>query len=354
MVEGPSDKRALGQWRKALFAAVAMASLVAGSPAGRAQSYDRPPADIGDQGGAQAGDATAQVLRIDRLESEVRDLNGQVQQLQFNVKRLQDALQKFQMDVDSRLQPNGRGGRPQKRTEAPQAEPTDIAPARAAQAGPVAAPAPAVADAAPIGSVEQRHDAFNPALNPGAPGDPLPLGSPDSASKPLDIMPPSLRNQAAAPAPAHAAAVTAALQPNPAPASPSASLSPVQSPDADFRAAEDKLRARDYGGAQQGFAAFLQKYPHSPLAPEAIYHLGDSFYYRGRHREAAEQYLKIASRYSKSSVAPNAMVKLGVSLNALGAKEQACEFFSEMPRKYPHAPKADKQAAAREAKKASC
>jgi TolA-binding protein len=48
------------------------------------------------------------------------------------------------------------------------------------------------------------------------------------------------------------------------------------------------------------------------------------------------------------------MVKLGVSLNALGAKEQACAFFSEVPRKYPNAATAQKLAAEREAKKASC
>ena len=87
----------------------------------------------------------------------------------------------------------------------------------------------------------------------------------------------------------------------------------------------------------RAFAAFLQKNPHSRLIAPATYHLGESYYYQSRHREAAEQFLKIATDFSKSPVAPDAMVKLGVSLNALGAKEQACAFFSELPRKYPNA-----------------
>ena len=48
------------------------------------------------------------LLRVDRLESQVRDLNGQVEQLQFQVKRLEDALRKFQSDADSRLDQSSR------------------------------------------------------------------------------------------------------------------------------------------------------------------------------------------------------------------------------------------------------
>jgi tol-pal system protein YbgF len=123
---------------------------------------------------------------------------------------------------------------------------------------------------------------------------------------------------------------------------------------ADFEAASDLLRAQRYDAAQQAFSTFLQKHPGTRYNAPAIFHYGESYYYQNRHREAAEQFLKIATDYSKSSVAPGAMVKLGVSLNALGAKEQACAFFAEVPHKYPNASASEKQAAAREAKKAAC
>jgi tol-pal system protein YbgF len=132
---------------------------------------------------------------------------------------------------------------------------------------------------------------------------------------------------------------------------PGASADPVK---LEYDSAAEQLKSQHYDAAQRAFSAFVQKNPHNRLIAPAIYHLGESFYYQNRHREAAEQFLKIATDFSKSPVAPDAMVKLGVSLNALGAKEQACAFFSEVPRKYPNAATAQKLAAEREAKKASC
>ena len=171
-----------------------------------------------------------------------------------------------------------------------------------------------------------------------------------SPTGPLDLTPPALRGApAAADAPGAPSSVAALLPQGAGPAASSAD--PVK---AEYESAAELLKTQHYDAAQQAFAAFVQKNPHSRLIAPATYHLGESYYYQNRHREAAEQFLKIATDYSKSPVAPDAMVKLGVSLNALGAKEQACAFFSELPHKYPNAPPAQKLAAEREAKKASC
>jgi tol-pal system protein YbgF len=286
------------------------------------------------------------------------------------------------MDVDARLQdgaakpasaPTARpaaAATPQRRSDlmegelalAPAPEVAEIAPPSEAST-----PATPVAPAAvPVGPDGRRHDAFDPENQPHAPGAPLPLGSVDSASKapvrpaearaaapsgPLDLTPPGLRdaNSTAASAPPPAAVAT--LSPNGPTMAPAAPADPIKT---EYDAAADQLKSQRYDAAQQAFSAFVAKNPHSRLIAPAIYHLGESYYYQNRHREAAEQFLKIATDYARSPVAPDAMVKLGVSLNALGAKEQACAFFSEMPRKYPNAPPAQKLAAEREAKKASC
>jgi len=320
---------------------------LAATPNAAAQNFERPPADVEDRGyGAGGGDPSASV-RVDRLESQVRTLNGQVEQLQFQVKRMEDMLRKFQTDVDARFQDRG-GARPlpQRRSDVPE-DPS--MPQVVQNAPPVASPAtPTVAGDG------HRHDAFDPANPNGAPGAPRELGSLDSASKPLqsqtdlhessvplDLNPPGLR--AAAPP-----ATSVSLEP---PAVASAPSDPIK---ADYDSASDLLKAQRYDAAQQAFATFLQKHPGTRYNAPAIYHFGESYYFQNRHREAAEQFLKIATDYSKSSVAASAMVKLGVSLNALGAKEQACAFFAELPRKYPNASASEKQAAAREAKKAAC
>jgi len=344
--------------RNVLFAAVTLSAGAA--PLALAQTYDRPPADVQDRGYEQRGGDTSTMLRVDRLENQVRSLNGQVEQLQFQVKRLEEQMRKFQIDVDQRFQDSSARGAagPQKRSELPE---TDGAPQQAAQDLPQTLPQPATTPPGPNG---RRRDAFDPDAQPAAAGAPRPLGSAESASRPvvrsadarrdptgpLDLTPPALRGQTPAAA-QFAAPVTSGAVASLDPAMGAAPADPVK---AEYEAATDLLKTQHYDAAQQGFLAFLQKNPHSRLIAPATYHLGESYYYQSRHREAAEQFLKIATNFSKSSVAPDAMVKLGVSLNALGAKEQACAFFSELPHKYPNASAADKTAAAREAKKAAC
>jgi tol-pal system protein YbgF len=384
--------------RKTFIAATAAAALVAGAGAARAQFFDRPPANVQNQGGdAAPNNDTSSLLRVDRLESQVRTLNGQVEQLQFQVKRLEDQLRKFQMDVDARFQDSAARPAPatrpatvttpQRRSDlmdggaapradvadnAPGASPLDGAPletapldgAPAVAANPAVAgdpPLPAATPTVTVGVDGRRPDAFDPSSQPSAPGVPLPLGSSDSASRPveqpaqaassasaagapsgpLDLTPPALRGAGSS--------VAIVEPPQTAPA-----VAPTDPVKADYDAAVEQLKARRYDAAGEAFAAFVQKNPHSRLIAQAIYHLGEAYYYQSRHREAAEQFLKIATDFAKSPVAPYAMVKLGVSLNALGAKEQACAFFSELPRKYPNASPSEKSAAEREAKKASC
>ena len=99
-----------------------------------AQNYGAPPADVGPPGGGDEGygqgqpDSSSLLVRIDRLETQMRQLNGQIEQLQFANHKLEDELKKFQEDVDFRFQDSGRGGarrrrrrpsaaKPQKRTD---------------------------------------------------------------------------------------------------------------------------------------------------------------------------------------------------------------------------------------------
>ena len=78
------------------------------------------------------------------------------------------------------------------------------------------------------------------------------------------------------------------------------------------------------------FPAFLAKNGKSKFAPAATFNLGESFFLRERHREAAEKYLEISQKYGQSAQAPEALLRLGQSLGAMGAKEQACASFNEI------------------------
>ena len=133
-----------------------------------------PPANIpgGPTDSVDAGDAGALDVRIDRLENELRQANGRLEELENQQRRLEDQLKRFQQDVEFRL--SGAG------------------PAAAA-APPVSAAAPPIAAADVSGPVNamRKGDAFDPASNPGAVGAPRPLGTtPPSAPLAKPLLPP--------------------------------------------------------------------------------------------------------------------------------------------------------------------
>jgi tol-pal system protein YbgF len=214
---------------------------------------------------------------------------------------------------------------------------------------------------APPGTPQRRGDAFDPASDPAAPGAPRPIGAaPPSAplntapraaapaspaplrepGQPLDITPGRLAPDAAAPGPQ--APPEIAAEP------------PLPGPKEDYDQAVASLRAGQYEAAEKSLTVFLAKNSKSKYAPAATLNLGESFFLRGRHREAAEKYLDVTAKYAQSAQAPEAMLRLGQSLNALGAKEQACASFAEIGLKYPGAPARIRDAASRESKKLQC
>ncbi|MGA7657394.1 MAG: YbgF trimerization domain-containing protein, partial [Methylocella sp.] len=91
-----------------------------------AQGYGRPPGEIGESGDApyagEQPDGAQLLVRIGRLESQMRQINGQIEQMQFETRKLEEQLKKFQEDVDFRFHEGGAGAPaakpPQKRSEA--------------------------------------------------------------------------------------------------------------------------------------------------------------------------------------------------------------------------------------------
>ena len=81
---------------------------------------------------------------------------------------------------------------------------------------------------------------------------------------------------------------------------------------------------QDYEGAELAFRAFLSAHGRDRLAPNATYWLGESLFQRQRHREAAEQFLRLSTDFPQAQVAPNALQRLGQSLAALGERTAAC------------------------------
>ncbi len=258
---------------------------------------------------ARAQDAAELTVRVGRLENQLRQLSGQIEQLQFENRRLTEQLRRFQEDVEFRL--NERG------------------------AGPAGRPAPSASPGQPATPRPRRGDAFDPEMQPGQPGQPLDLGG----GRPMPQAPLLPGQGAANGGPRSGASVAATT-----------AVSPRESYDAALALMND----RQFEQAEQGFRQFLQSFPRDRLVPSAIYQLGESYFRRSRHREAAEQFLKVTTDHGQSAVAPDAMLRLGMSLNALGARDQACATFAQVRVRYPQAKASVVQGVERERRRARC
>ena len=347
-----------------------------GAPAPIVVAQDEP-----DQPPEDPASASALLVRIDRLENKLRTLTGQIQELQFQNKKLDDALRKMQQDVDFRFQDLGRGATPpggkpplQKRGDADDGSTT--AP-RLADAAPVEAPAtaaispPVVEPAKP----QRRGDAFDPAADPTAPGAPKPLGTtPPSAplrstlsasaappvpARPVEAPPHApldLLHGAATPVPAAVPAGDAVAAIDTAPRSmvPTPDAAPAGGTRSDYEAGYSAYKSGQFDTAVGTLQDFIAKNPRDRAVPDATYFLGESYARLGRQREAAEQFLKLSTDYNRSTHAPDALLRLGVALSALGAKDQACATYQEVGRKYPTASSDVRAGVERELKRARC
>jgi tol-pal system protein YbgF len=133
-----------------------------------------------------------------------------------------------------------------------------------------------------------------------------------------------------------------------------ATLPPSDSPRDYYDLAYGYVLRKDYPLAEDGFRAFLRKYPSDRMAPEAQYWLGESLFQQQRYRDAAEAFLNVSTKYESTAKAPDALLRLGTSLAALGEKEAACASLGEVMRKYPRAALGVKQGVEREQKRVGC
>jgi len=292
-----------------------------------------PPADIPGGAPGEPDDAGGLVVRINRLEEELRQAYGRIEELQNAQRQLEAQLQKFRQDVEFRFGDRSGGAPPE----------PNVAEAPLAPDQPAAAPRP------------RRSDAFDPNADPNAPGAPRPLGTtPPSAPLVRESPAPSAHEP---PAPGAPLELGKGPPPAPQPSGPmvvGSGVAMLDQPREQYNAALQAFQAGQYPEAETGFKAFLAANPAHRLSPDAIFYIGETYLQRSRPREAAEQYLKVTTDYSKSSRAPESMVRLGQTLAALGNSEQACATLGEFGKRYPTASASVKKLAEHESTKDHC
>ena len=245
-------------------------------------------------------------VRITELEGQISQLTGRIEELQFLLNRTKTRVDKLVEDVDFRLSAIER----------------NMAAAAAAET------APRPPRAAPVtGSVAVDRSRSTNARAPKSLG----TISPDDLKRVGTADPAAVRQ---------APVATTVL--------------PQGSVEERYDFAYSLLRGLDYSAAGQAFAEFLTAHPDHPLASNAQYWLGESYYVQKDYDRAAKAFLDGYNRFNDGQKAPDSLLKLGASLNAMDKKAEACLALRELATRFPNAKPPIKRRAADVRRRAGC
>ncbi len=246
--------------------------------------------------GGEGGAPLDAQIRMDQLEAQMRTLTGQLEEIQYNIAQVAGRLDKMKADDEVRFQQlEGHGGPPPGDTAGAPPPPPPAAVHGANSAADMSRAAPAT------GSLTPPPDAA-PAQNTPAANVSLPNGS--------------------------------ALD--------------------QYNYAFGLLRESDYKAAEGAFKAFLQKHPTDPLASNAQYWLGETFFVRGDFPQAASAFAEGYQRAPQGPKAPDNLLKMGMSLGNSGKKQEACFSFARLERDFPQMPPIIKDREVSEKKRIGC
>ena len=286
---------------------------------------------------APAGSSAAvdSELRMDRLETEMRELTGRVEDAINGVEQLRRRLEQINSDIDVRL---GQG----------QGQPTTSAPPpRSAGGGAVASAAAGTLStrgAPPAASAPQ----------PPPPSSPMPPGTfmpppPYTPNGPGTLTPPKSLTGPPPYAPESESAGTgSALYPV------SSGVLPAGSASMQYNFAFGLLKQADYPAAEAALKSFIRQHPDDGLAGSAQYWLGETYYQRERFADAASAFAEGYKRYPKGGKAADNLLKLGMSLARTNQKQNACLAFAQLDHDFPNPGNAIKERAKDEKKKLGC
>ena len=241
---------------------------------------EKPPVNLTDSatsGGAPTADYQASVeSRLSDLESQLRDLTGKVEKQEFENSQLKTKLDKALADIDLRFQDVNK---------------SNPAPAKAApplkQSGTLA-PNDMGGDV-PASESEMATDSGKPADNT----EKLP-DMKDNPNAPAPETSPTVKNLGS---------MTTA---------PGGASIPSKSSDdvaGQYEAAFSSLKSGNTAAAKKGFESFLNANPTHPLAANATYWLGESYYTSGEYEKAARIFAESYKKYPKGPKVADSLLK---------------------------------------------
>ena len=238
-------------------------------------------------------------VRLSEMEKQLRDLTGKLEQQTFENQQLRERLDRSQADIELRL-----GDLEKKNGVA--------SPQGAVNTNPV--PGGTLTGADTMGG------------NPPMPGS-EPMLQPSAGNAAAPITDPN------APAPSNSPTSKQLGTLNQAPGG--ASIPPSGSDPASlYENAFSQLKSGNYGVAQRDFNGFLTAHPDHPLASNATYWLGETYYAQQKYDQASRIFAESYKKYPKGPKAADSLLKLGMSLGGAGKSKEACVSFKQLKKEF--------------------
>jgi tol-pal system protein YbgF len=238
-------------------------------------------------------------MRMNALETQLRNMTGQLERTQHQNLQLQQTLQRLNSDLDTRFQ-----------------------------------------------MLEKRMGSSPP---PSAAAVPPPApatfgGSPPPASS----APPRLDEETDAPVSQSSSSGSHVL------GTISSEGPKAGDPQTMYDAAFLSLRQARYDEAESRLKSFLKANPKHRLAENAKYWLGETYYVRGKFQEAAVSFGEGFQQFPSGSKAPDSLLKLAMSLGSINKKQDACTTLGELKKRFPNASAIIRNRAEQEKKSLAC
>ena len=131
------------------------------------------------------------------------------------------------------------------------------------------------------------------------------------------------------------------------------STNPLQPQDI-YQASYIDFSKGSYALAMAGFREFIRRFPDHPLAGNAQYWLGETYYVRNDFRNASVAFAEGYQKYPDSQKAPDNLLKLAMALGQQGQKQNACVALAQLDKRYPNASANIKDRAGRAKKNYGC
>jgi len=109
-----------------------------------------------------------------------------------------------------------------------------------------------------------------------------------------------------------------------------------------YRCGLSLVYAKRYSEAIQTFQQFLNSYPQSSLADNALYWTGEAYYAQKQYYQALGYFQQVLSRYPQENKVPDALLKIALSYMSLNRYSEGCQTLNDLQYRYPNSEPAQK------------